>query len=258
MGAYFQTQLRRTTPTTPTPVIAICQSGLKFLESFYFNNPTHRAIYAYLVEHATAENPIKVATVCDYDERLDDVEVVEWTGQQARYDENAPINDDVVAIEEDFDYSLMVSTITMIAPESDENKLIEQFFVRNVAAIEEAYEKKTGFPASTGYLVCPEAKSYLDLSAIVKLASEAKEKYNAPLISPLAVRTRLHNSPMGGGDADLEGLSLGDYGYWYNKAIYYTDCKPTENEYEDITVDSCFYENNDRDIMHVVDMEDCF
>lgn len=257
MGAYFQTQLRRTTPN-PTPVIAICQSGLKFLESFYFNNPTHRAIYAYLVEHATAEKPIKVATVCDYDEPLDDIEVVEWTGQEARDDENAPINDNLVDIVEHFDYSSLVSTISMIAPESDENKLIEQFFVRNVAAIDEAYEKKTDFPASTGYLVCPEAKSYLDLSAIVKLTGEAKEKYNKPLISPLAVRTRLHNSRMGGGDADLEGLSLGDYGCWYNKAIYYTDRQPNADEYEDITVDSCFYENNDCDIMHVVDMEDCF
>lgn len=257
MGAYFQTQLRRTTPN-PTPVIAICQSGLKFLESFYFNNPTHRAIYAYLVEHATAEKPIKVATVCDYDKPLDDVEVIEWTGQEARYNENAQIDDNLVAIEEHFDYSSLVSTISMIAPESDENKLIEQFFVRNVAAIDEAYEKKTDFPASTGYLVCPEAKSYLDLSVIVKLAGEANEKYNAPLISPLAVRTRLHNSPMGGGDADLENLSLGDYGCWYNKAIYYTDRQPNADEYEDITVDSCFYENNDCDIMHVVDMEDCF
>lgn len=65
MGAYFQTQIK----SAKHGLIVRQQSGRKFLEGFYFDVYENQAIYRWLAKNTDKNNPVMLATVCDYDEQ---------------------------------------------------------------------------------------------------------------------------------------------------------------------------------------------
>jgi len=217
MGSYFQKQLSR--PFEPT--IVVKNSMMKFAECNYFSNDEERAIYRYLQENATKENPITVKTVSDYDEGEDNI----WV---SRGDHETKDGNEVIFIdhpsEHDGDWSY-----------STEGEVLEQF-----KRFRSEFFVKGGFKpkAIKGYLVCDEDEGFIDLKPL----SDHEMKVFADhghgediLYSPLALLTRRSAEYMGGGDFSFRDEY--DYecvGAWYGKPIYYTTEKPSD-DYQDIT-----------------------
>lgn len=216
MGAYFQKQLSR--PCEPT--IVVKNSMMKFCECNYFANDEERAIYRYLQEHATKENPITVKTVCDYDEKEHNL----WV---SRGDHEAKDGSAVIFVDHPMERD---SDDWFLSTEGEVSEQFKKF--RNEFFVTGGYKPQK----IEGYLVCDEDKSFIDLKPLsdyeVKIFSDHGD---CILYSPLALLTRLSAEYMGGGDFSFHDEY--DYecvGAWYGKPIYYTTEKPSD-DYQDIT-----------------------
>ena len=65
MGAYYQIQVKNRHNLT----VIIEPDDSKFLKSNFYSNRIMRSVYGLLAEISSAERPVRVATVCDYDSR---------------------------------------------------------------------------------------------------------------------------------------------------------------------------------------------
>lgn len=221
MGAYYQIQLRDSTNQT----CIIEPQAAKFLEAHFFNDNVMRAVTGLVMTMSNRKNSIKMATVCDYDANA------EFAYQYVSTCDDLPQLRKGNYIAWEMGFKNCINNNPFTEKELD--------FVKKIDALIEAqYEKSYQL---TGFIVCPDANSYICLTALDQLQKKldvlnAKNQLGY-LVNPLSMLTRLNINAQGGGDADFEQASMTKskpyVGSWYNKVIHFTDTEPMDMQ--DIT-----------------------
>lgn len=211
MGAYYQIQVKNRHNLT----VIIDPDAAKFLESNFYNDRVMRSIYGLLAESSSAEHPVRVATVCDYDDNSD-----------FKYQ---CVNDDDESLTElrKGGYLAWSSSFKNFL-DADRFTSQEAHFIRQIDAIVDGENYKLD-----GYIVCPTTETYFSLKAFEKMQEQidnlSSKKMVGLFLNPLSILTRSTVDALGGGDANFGQPTMTKtqpyVGSWYNHAIYF-DAKP--------------------------------
>ena len=210
MGAYYQIQVKNRHNLT----VIIDPDDSKFLESNFYSNRIMRSVYGLLAEISSAERPVRVATVCDYDDNSDF--------------EYQHVNDDESLTELRKGGYLAWSSSSKDLLDADRFTSQEAHFIRQIDAIVDGENYKLD-----GYIVCPTTETYFSLKAFEKIQEQidnlSSKKMVGLLVNPLSILTRSTVDALGGGDANFAQPTMTKtqpyVGSWYNHAIYF-DAKP--------------------------------
>lgn len=223
MGAYYQIQVKNRHNLT----VIINPDAAKFLESNFYNDRVMRSVYGFLAESSSAERPVRVATVCDYDDNSDF--------------EYQHVNDDDESLTELRKGGYLVwSSSSKDLLDAYRFTSQEAHFIRQIDAIVDGENYKLD-----GYIVCPTTETYFSLKAFEKiqeqidnlnsrkmvglLVSPYSKKMVGLLVNPLSILTRSTVDALGGGDANFAQPTMTKtqpyVGSWYNHLIYF-DAKP--------------------------------
>ena len=211
MGAYYQIQVKNRHNLT----VIIEPDDSKFLESNFYSNRIMRSVYGLLAEISSAERPVRVATVCDYDDNSDF--------------EYQHVNDDDESLTELRKGGYLAwSSSSKDLLDTDRFTSQEAHFIRQIDAIVDGENYKLD-----GYIVCPTTETYFSLKAFEKIQEQidnlSSKKMVGLLVNPLSILTRSTVDALGGGDANFAQPTMTKtqpyVGSWYNHAIYF-DAKP--------------------------------
>lgn len=86
------------------------------------------------------------------------------------------------------------------------------------------------FAVTQGFIVCPETKTAINISQLVKLQKwTLSQMVECSIVCPLALLTRSQKEGQGGGDIGLiEDDTENLIASWYNKSQYYSDTLPAD------------------------------
>lgn len=211
MGAYYQIQVKNRHNLT----VIIDPDAAKFLESNFYNDRVMRSVYGLLAESSSAERPVRVATVCDYDDNSD-----------FKYQH---VNDDDESLTELRKGGYLAwSSSSKDLLDTDRFTSQEAHFIRQIDAIVDGENYKLD-----GYIVCPTTETYFSLKAFEKMQEQidnlSSKKMVGLFLNPLSILTRSTVDALGGGDANFAQPTMTKtqpyVGSWYNHAIYF-DAKP--------------------------------
>lgn len=184
MGAHFQTQIKAKGEKSKFVVYPVGYS--KFLENFYYASIAQQAILHYLKNSTDSLNPIAIRTVCDYDSKET---VKSLTGKPIL--KSAGNNFKCAEIEK--------TKRHLNTTDYDDWDMV-----------------------NTGYIVCDETKTAINLETIA-MADKDEKKW---VICPLALLTRATTTRQGGGDINSDEVNSKYIATWYGLDIYYSDNLP--------------------------------